>query len=106
MDPFCYSDFVLSMLCCLVCSLQPFDHLVQEVASWFIRCDVFLCFVTYSYVVPYDCIDSLSVPSSHSKGCYRRVLTTKPSLEKMGLCILLYFYSHLRVGKNPPKRMV
>ena len=52
-DPFCYLCFMLSLLCCIVYSLQPCDHLLEK--DWplgSLVCCVSLVFVTFPYGVP------------------------------------------------------
>ena len=53
MDPFVIYVSCLSMLCYLVCSVQPCVHLLGK--GWplgSLVCDVFLWFVTFPYGVP------------------------------------------------------
>ena len=61
----------MSLLYCLVCSLQPCDHLLGEADLLALFCVMFPCgFVTFLYLVSgqmwynvLDCIDSRSLPS-------------------------------------------
>ena len=52
MDPFFYLCFMLPLLYCLVCFLEPRDHLLGK--GWplgFLACDILCVFVTLSYGV-------------------------------------------------------
>ena len=51
MDPFC--NFTCEfLLCSLVCSMQPCDHLLGKGGPLgSLVCDVFLCFITLPYGV-------------------------------------------------------
>ena len=58
----------LSLLYCLVCSLQPCDHLLGKGCPLCsLVCDVFLCFVTNPYGVSGQGIDSWSLTSLHKQ---------------------------------------
>ena len=69
-DLFLFVIYVSCLSCCLVCSSQPYGHLLGK--GWplgFLVCDVFLCFCHFPMWCPgtgvvLDCIDSRFLPSS------------------------------------------
>ena len=57
MDPFCNLCFTMVLLYCLVCSLQPCDHLLGKGGPLGSICVMFPCgFVTFPYGVSIRCV--------------------------------------------------